>query len=233
MKCCRATCVGLIAAFGLLISGCFEVEEFVKVGADGITSLAMKIRLGMTGDKKPEGGDAAGKKLGELGEGMTGVRIKGVKAEQKDGQLIVSVEAEADHLTALEGFYRKASGPAGGDKEGTANVGNIFAKGSFYRVKKSGNKIRVYRTILPVEKLAKKKDKAAQAADEMAKAMFGSIFMRFSLKLPGKIIAHNAETLDGQTLTWIYPMSFLSKQKVDLWAEVEATPEAERALLAK
>lgn len=67
--------------------------------------------------------------------------------------------------------------------------------------------------------------------EDMAQMMMGGMFMRFSLTLPGKIVAHNAETRDGQTLHWVYPLSYLTTHKVELWADVEATPEMERALL--
>ncbi|MBI4366677.1 MAG: hypothetical protein HY543_07665 [Deltaproteobacteria bacterium] len=221
----------MLCGITLCCTACFEVEETVRIGADGITTLAMQVRLGMAGEKKPTGGEVAGKKLGALGGNMTGVRLKGVTAEQKNGQMLVSIEAEADHVTDLDGFYRKAGEGDGSEPNGSVQVGNIFAKGSFYRVKRMGGKIRVSRLLLPGKKIGKRKDKASKAADEMATAMLGGIFMRFHLGVPGKVLAHNAETLDGQTLTWVYPMMYLSKQKIELWAEIEATPETERALL--
>lgn len=224
-----------VLLLGTLLTGCFEVDEWVRVGNDGLTSLTMKVRLGMSNDKKPDGIQVAGQQLGALGAGMSGVRLRGTKTADKDGQMIVSVEAEADRLGDFIGFYRQVTKEAAAEKNkgGPDDVRNVLSSGSFYRVKKSGGRLHIARTMMPTSKAAPKgkKKKADQVGAEMAQMMMGGMFMRFSLTVPGKVLAHNAETLDGQTLHWIYPMNYLTTHKTELWADVEATPETERALL--
>lgn len=217
----------------LLLSGCFEVEEWVRVGANGATALTTKLRLGFSKQGQSAGALEISSELGTLGKGVQGVRVQGAKTEEKNGQVIVSVSAEADRLKDFAAFYRKVPPKEGGNK-GVPDIGAIFSKGSFYQAKRNGNRIHITRTLQPVTKATpKKKGKDAKMSDDMAQMMMGGVFMRFALTVPGKIVASNAETVDGQTLTWIYPMPFLSKQRTELWVDVEATPETGQALLGQ
>lgn len=220
---------------GMISTGCFEVEEWVRVTEQGKATLAMKVRMGIADKKMEKGGAEAGEQLKALGAGMPGVRLQDLQTDNRNGQLLMTVTAEADRLGDLTGFYKALDkGSAAEGKGKPDDVGQLFAKGSFYRVKKSGDRLRIERMLQPTTKAPKKtKGKDGQAGEEMAQMMMGGIFMRFALTVPGKILFHNAETVDGQTLHWVYPFSYLAQQRATLWAEVEATPETERALLGK
>ncbi|GEM_PF-6191676 len=222
----------------LSCTACFEVDEWVRIADNGATTMRATVRMAI-GDGKSTPHLNTHNPLSESVAAIPGITVSASIAEQRNGQMLAATELAGASLANFQNIYRKLPAADSAD-ESTRNMINMFRNGGFYHAHKAHGRIRVERTITPQKsahkKMAKKsgkksKNDLAAFGDDMSNMLLGSVFLRFALSLPGDILASNAETIDGHTAHWVFPLPYLAKTKITLWAEVADTPAAERALL--
>lgn len=215
------------------LAGCLEIEERVSIAPDGESNLKFKMRLTIPGEAKKNPLEEAKAELGSVGSGVEGVEVVDFGIKDQYGQMVLNIDLKANSFSAL----RKAYGTFPKEKkkgkkpEPSDEIEKIFSEKGFYKIKKRGKKLVIERKIGSSRK--KKKAKGKDKDIEMLMSMMGVITLRFDLQVPSKVISTNAEDVDGNTLHWVIPLSYLENNKVTLRAEIESTPELVKAILKK
>jgi len=210
-----------------LLSGCIDIEERLNIDMNGFSTLRTKIRFTLPEDKKRKV-NIKEEDFADMGAGLKDVSFD-VKTESLYGQLITTMTFRSDRFSALQDAY--ASLPKKEPGENEPDFDSIFSKRNFYKIKRKGKNLQITRTVGGGKKRSKgKKDKLG---GEIADMMLGMMKVRFGLEVPTRVISSNAESVDGQTLEWVLPLSYLEKKRVTLKAVIESTPELTQALLKK
>jgi len=207
-----------------LMAGCLDIEERVVIMPDGSSALKFKMRMAIPVEaKKKNPAGEIQEQLSTVGSGVDGVRMVDFGIEDKYGQLIFSMNLQADSFSALRKAYATfpRSTKKKRKKSGNDIIDQIFSKKGFYSIKKKRDKLVIERTI----GLKKKRKKSKDEDLDMLVSMMGAISMHFDLEVPSRVLSSNAEEVDGNTLHWIIPLQYLENNRVTLRAEIEATPE--------
>jgi hypothetical protein len=212
----------------LTLAGCLEVEEKVSLAPSGEGTIQFRMRLPIA----MEGGGSTevtpAQTAEELSKQLAGFRNVDVTSSSSFGQTIIAVKATAPSLVALAPFY----GPLmkREEKEKSQDALASLTPKNFYTMKRKGDRLIITRTFLPPpQKKAKKQTEEEKNAAAFA-GMMGSVFMRFTLEVPGKVLSSNAEEASDGRLTWVVPASYFQTNKVTFTAEIEAEPALIKAL---
>jgi hypothetical protein len=207
-----------------ILAGCLEIEEKVALLPTGEGTIRFLIRLPIAGKGELKPKEDPAQVVRELSKELAGFTSVDLQTKTTLGQTVIELSAKAPTLAALGPFY----GPLAKSKEGekpAKGLGMLSPK-SFYTMKRKGDRLLIARTLTPPKQ--KKLSKDEQELGAFVGAMSG--FMRFELDVPGKVISSNAEEVSGQRLTWVIPIDYLQKNKVQLRAEVAPPPEVLQAL---
>ncbi len=212
----------------VMLAGCIDIEERLNIDTNGFSTLRTKIRFTLPEDKKRKV-NIKEEDFADMGDGLKDVTFD-VKTETLYGQLITTMTFRSDRFSALQDAY--ASLPKKEPGENEPSFESIFSKRNFYKIKRKGKNLQITRTVGGRGK-KRRKGKKDKLDSEIADMMLGMMKVRFDLDVPTRIISSNAESVDGQTLEWVLPLSYLEKKKVTLKAVIESTPELTQALLKK
>lgn len=221
--------LAMILVIGGSISACFEVDETVVLNADGSGKADIAIRMAVDDSKKTGSPKATVTMLEGVGMGQ-GLTVATPKLTQGLGQTVMTVSVAAQTFLNFTGLYK--SDAKSGDTDSKA-ARDAFSKNEFYTIKKVGkDRLKITRTFLPT-KAAKKEAAKGKKKNDGLDMDFGSMmsgFCHFDLNVPTQIFAHNGDSVVGQTIRWVVPMTYLQTQKVQFSAEIAATPELLKGL---
>jgi hypothetical protein len=210
-----------------LMAGCLDIEEKVTIQPDGPASALLKIRLYLPKGGKDEAPPDLDIKAEGIGRGIEGFESATVTTREAFGQVISEIALKARSWKALAGAYDTL--PREPEKKDSGvDVDRIFTQKGFWQLKKKGNSILMTRTFVPAKK--KKAKKADEGMGDLVAMITGSMKLRIELDVPSDVVSSNAEEQDGRALRWVIPLDWLSSHKVVLKAEIESTPELEKAL---
>ena len=186
-----------------LLTGCFQASVTIHVKPDGSGTVDQTITMseatiaqfkamsgGKDGQKGPHEIDEAKLKqqAAKMGEGVTFVSAKPIKADGKQG--FTATFAFAD-ISKMQVSQMPDMGDGGGKKD---DIGFQFAKGS--------------PSVLTIKMPPAKKNEAAGAPDQdndqmmaMMKEMFKDMRISFAVDVQGAIQQTNASHRDGQKVT--------------------------------
>lgn len=218
----------MILVLGSTISACFEVDETVVLNADGSGKAEIGVRMAMDDSKKTDSAKPTTTMLEGVGSAQ-GLTVASPKLVQGNGQTVMSISVSAPKFTNFAGLYKQDG--KSGDKD-SKEARDAFSKNEFYTVKKVGkDRLKITRTFLPT-KAAKKeatKGKKKDALDMDFSSMMSG-FCHFDLNVPTQILSHNGDSVVGNTIRWVVPMTYLQTHKVQFTAEIAATPELLKGL---
>lgn len=225
-KVLQVVVIGVVAT---LVSACFEVDETVVLKADGSGTADIGIRMAVDDSKKTDSAKPTTTMLEGVGTGQ-GLSVATPKLVQGSGQTVMTVSVSATKFTNFAGLYKQDA--KSGDTD-SKEARDAFSKNDFYTIKKVGkDRLKITRTFLPT-KAAKKeaaKDKKKKDALDMDFGSMMSGFCHFDLNVPTQIFSHNGESVVGNTIRWVVPMTYLQTHKVQFTAEIAATPELLKGL---
>ena len=202
----RVLRLSLVAA-ALLLAGCVRYEEHVTFRPNGGGTFVLKFGFDMTLFKNLEGlGGAAGQPQVDtsafserLGEGLHMESL----SEELDGRTFDGFQLSIDFASSdtFEDLARNVAEGAGESAdEGSGRLATelkLAVSGSSYTL--SG--------AIPTLMDDELRD------DPFARAMYANARRSFTLTLPGRVTASNADSQDGDTLTWVLdPLSTSDRQ---------------------
>jgi hypothetical protein len=224
-KCLQLVMIGVVAT---LFSACFEVDETVVLNADGSGRADIAVRMAMDDSKKTDAAKPTTTMLEGVGSGQ-GLTVGVPKLVQGIGQTVMGISVTAPKFSNFTNLYKQES--KSGDKDSN-EARDAFSKNEFYTIKKVGkDRLKITRTFMPT-KAAKKeaaKGKKKDALDMDFSSMMSG-FCHFDLNVPTQIYSHNGDSVVGNTIRWVVPMSYLQTHKVQFSAEIAATPELLKGL---
>ena len=190
----RALRLSLFAA-ALLLAGCIRYEEHVTFRPNGGGTFELKFGFDMTLFKGLEGmGGQDGQPevdtsgfAERLGEGLQMDSL----SEELDGRTYEGFRLSIDFASA-DLFEELARNVAEGSGQTGEEDGRLASE---LKLSNSGSGYTLTGAIPPLLD-------AESRDDPFARAVFGSARRSFTLTLPGRITASNADSQDGNTLTW-------------------------------
>lgn len=217
----------ILVVFGS-ISACFEVDETVVLNADGSGRADIGIRMAVDNSKKTDSAKPSGTMLEGIGA-ADGLTVAMPKLVEGMGQTVMTVSVAAQTFSNFTNLYKQEA--KGGDTD-SKEARDAFSKNEFYVLKKLGkDRLRITRTFLPT-KAAKKNAARGKKKDalDMDFSSMMSGFCHFDLNVPTQIFSHNGDSVVGNTIRWVVPMTYLQTHKVQFSAEIAATPELLKGL---
>ena len=202
----RVLRLSLVAA-ALLLAGCVRYEEHITFRPNGGGTFVLKFGFDMTLFKNLEGlGGAAGQPQVDtsgfserLGEGL---HVESL-SEELDGRTFDGFQLSIDFASSdtFEELARNVAEGAGETSdEGSGRLATELKLGV------SGSSYTLTGAIPPLMD-----DELRD--DPFARAMYANARRSFTLTLPGRVTASNADSQDGATLTWVLdPLSTSDRQ---------------------
>ena len=207
----RVLRLSLVAA-ALLLAGCVRYEEHVTFRPNGAGTFILKFGFDMTLFKSLEGlGGGAGQPQVDtsgfserFGEGLHMESL----SEELGGRTFDGFQLSIDFASAdtFEELARNVAEAAGETSdEGSGGMATELKLGV------SGSSYTLTGAIPPLMD-------AELRDDPFARAMYANARRSFTLTLPGRVTASNADSQDGDTLTWVLdPLSTSDRQINDSW----------------
>jgi hypothetical protein len=202
----------------ILLAGCIRYEEHVTFRPNGGGTFELKFGFDMTLFKSLEGMGGAGSQpdvdtsgfVERLGDGLEMESLSEELAGRTyEGFRLLVDFASADLFEELARNVAEGAGQTGEDSEEGGRLASAL------KLSVAGDSYTLTGTIPPLLD--------AENRDEpFARAVFGSARRSFTLTLPGRITASNADTQEGNSLVWtLDPLSTSDRQINVSWT---ATP---------
>lgn len=223
--------LAMILVIGGAISACFEVDETVVLNADGSGKTDIAIRLAVDDSKKTNSMTPSTTMLEGVGTSQ-GLTVAAPKMTQGMGQTAITVSVSGQKFSDFAGLYKQDA--KSGDQS-SKEARDAFSRNEFYTIKKVGkDRLKITRTFLPTKAAKKEASKGKKGKKDNPLDMdFGSMmsgFCHFDLNVPTQIYSHNGDSVVGNTIRWVVPMAYLQSHKLQLTAEIAATPELLKGL---
>lgn len=199
-----------LAAVALALAGCIRYEEHAIFRPDGGGTFVLQFGFDMTLFKSLEemGGDAGLPEVDtsgfaeRLGDGLEMESL----SEELDGRIYEGFRLSIDFASA-EDFEQLARTVAeGAGQTGEEGEGRLAAE---LTLSVSGSSYALTGAIPPLLDQENKDEPFARAA-------FGSARRSFSLTVPGRITAANADSQEGSTLTWVLDPLSTNDRQIDV-----------------
>lgn len=220
----------VVLVVAMSLAACFEVDETVVLNADGSGKADIGIRMAVDNSKKTDSTKPTVTLLEGLGTAQ-GLSVAAPKLVDGMGQTVMTISVSAKKFSDFLGLYKQDV--KSGDTD-SKEVRDAFSKNEFYSIKKLGkDRLKITRTFLPTKFAKKETAKNKKAKSDGFDMDFSSMmsgFCHFDLNVPTPILSHNGDSVVGNTIRWVVPMAYLQTHKVQLVAEIAATPELLKGL---